>query len=106
MLLTPFLDTLLYQNLLQQSQRIINSYSNISNNNSNSHSMNIVGVTGQSQQFGGFHMGHDPKRMLPTSQREHRDKNIKIILENRDLWTKFHSLGTEMIITKTGRLVT
>lgn len=31
------------------------------------------------------------------------DKNIKITLENRDLWGKFHALGTEMIITKTGR---
>ena len=66
---------------------------------------NLLRFTGQSQQFGGFHMGHDPKRMLPPSQREHRDKNIKITLENRELWIKFHSLGTEMIITKTGRLV-
>lgn len=46
---------------------------------------------------------HDPKRMLPPPNREHRDKNIKITLENRDLWTKFHSFGTEMIITKSGR---
>ena len=61
--------------------------------------------SGQSNQFGGFHMGTpDPKRMLGHGQREHpRDKNIKIRLENRDLWQKFHSLGTEMIITKTGR---
>lgn len=26
-------------------------------------------------------------------------------LETKDLWDKFHDLGTEMIITKTGRLV-
>nr|KAG5690629.1 hypothetical protein BaRGS_018099 [Batillaria attramentaria] len=31
------------------------------------------------------------------------DKNIKATLDNRDLWNKFHALGTEMIITKTGR---
>ena len=32
-----------------------------------------------------------------------RDNNIRIHLENKDLWSKFDSLGTEMIITKTGR---
>jgi len=31
------------------------------------------------------------------------DKNIKVTLDNRDLWRKFHALGTEMIITKSGR---
>ena len=65
-------------------------------------------IAGQSQQFGGWGMGaHDPKRMGlgASSQRDVRDKNIKISLENRDLWQKFHSLGTEMIITKTGRSV-
>lgn len=31
------------------------------------------------------------------------DKNIKMTLDNRDLWRKFHTLGTEMIITKSGR---
>lgn len=34
------------------------------------------------------------------------DKNIKMTLDNRDLWRKFSSLGTEMIITKSGRQVT
>ena len=33
------------------------------------------------------------------------DKNIKVTLDNRDLWRKFHTLGTEMIITKSGRFV-
>ena len=28
----------------------------------------------------------------------------KVELENRDLWQKFHDIGTEMVITKTGRL--
>lgn len=29
----------------------------------------------------------------------------KVELESRDLWDRFHSLGTEMVITKSGRLV-
>ncbi|RWS15011.1 t-box transcription factor tbx2-like protein [Dinothrombium tinctorium] len=27
----------------------------------------------------------------------------KVSLESKDLWEKFHSLGTEMVITKSGR---
>ncbi|XP_054768674.1 T-box transcription factor TBX22-like [Lytechinus pictus] len=30
-------------------------------------------------------------------------KDIKVTLEGRELWTKFHEIGTEMIITKAGR---
>ncbi|XP_052214577.1 T-box transcription factor TBX3-like [Dreissena polymorpha] len=68
-----------------------------------------MGLTsfGQTQQFGsypGFHTHGDHKRMLGgPGQGDGIDKNLKISLENRDLWTKFSSLGTEMIITKTGR---
>ena len=29
--------------------------------------------------------------------------DLKCILETRELWNKFHELGTEMIITKSGR---
>lgn len=29
--------------------------------------------------------------------------NVECHLETKDLWDKFHDLGTEMIITKTGR---
>lgn len=29
--------------------------------------------------------------------------NVDCHLETKDLWDKFHDLGTEMIITKTGR---
>ena len=29
----------------------------------------------------------------------------KVTLESKDLWTKFHGLGTEMVITKSGRSV-
>ena len=31
------------------------------------------------------------------------DPNIKVTLENQDLWREFHKIGTEMIITKMGR---
>jgi hypothetical protein len=29
--------------------------------------------------------------------------NVDCFLETKELWEKFHELGTEMIITKTGR---
>lgn len=32
-------------------------------------------------------------------------ENIKVVLHERELWKKFHEAGTEMIITKAGRLV-
>lgn len=32
-----------------------------------------------------------------------RSDTIEVELENKDLWDKFHEIGTEMIITKTGR---
>jgi hypothetical protein len=31
------------------------------------------------------------------------DPNIKVTLENMELWREFHKIGTEMIITKMGR---
>ena len=31
------------------------------------------------------------------------DSGIVLTLDNRDLWTKFSEVGTEMIITKSGR---
>lgn len=33
------------------------------------------------------------------------DPNVKISLENAELWQQFHDIGTEMIITKLGRCV-
>lgn len=79
--------------------------------------------TGQSSPFsGGYHSGgmtpgmtgssYDAKRHVLTSTPgstaaprvdQRPDKNIKVTLDNRDLWRKFHTLGTEMIITKSGR---
>lgn len=41
----------------------------------------------------------DTKMLVSRSN----DKNIKVTLENKELWDKFHAIGTEMIITKCGR---
>lgn len=38
----------------------------------------------------------------PAVPSEHM-ANISCSLETKDLWDKFHELGTEMIITKSGR---
>ena len=37
---------------------------------------------------------------------EVKDPNVKVTLQNKEIWDKFHACGTEMIITKAGRLVT
>ncbi len=31
------------------------------------------------------------------------DSNVRVTLHNKDMWDKFHVVGTEMIITKAGR---
>ena len=41
-------------------------------------------------------------QMTPGAPGE-KDPKIKVKLENEDLWTEFNKIGTEMIITKTGR---
>ncbi|XP_074643456.1 T-box transcription factor TBX2-B-like [Tubulanus polymorphus] len=88
----------------------------------------LVSASHQSFPFAGFPMTHDPLGLAPgpqqfgayahmnmgvtdhkrllhhgSSQQDENNKNIKIKLENRELWQKFHAIGTEMIITKTGR---
>ena len=53
-----------------------------------------------------MHSAHDPNKMLTShAPHQNKDKNIKIKLENNDLWKKFHNRETEMIITKSGRYV-
>lgn len=32
-----------------------------------------------------------------------KDPNVTVHLDNDDLWKEFHGIGTEMIITKSGR---
>lgn len=38
-----------------------------------------------------------------SAQESHRSSDIKVTLENESVWSRFHSLGTEMILTKQGR---
>lgn len=38
----------------------------------------------------------------PT-QESHPSRDIKVTLENESVWSRFHGLGTEMILTKQGR---
>lgn len=45
-----------------------------------------------------------PLRSLPPDDDGVVD-DPKVTLEGRDLWEKFHKLGTEMVITKSGRWV-
>jgi hypothetical protein len=40
---------------------------------------------------------------LALQQRLRLKQNLKVELCSRELWRKFHALGTEMIITKAGR---
>jgi hypothetical protein len=42
-------------------------------------------------------------RHLAAAASVKSDPNIKIELENAELWQQFHQIGTEMIITKLGR---
>ncbi|XP_014488223.1 PREDICTED: T-box transcription factor TBX20-like isoform X2 [Dinoponera quadriceps] len=48
-------------------------------------------------------MAEDTKVRLRTSCNSDELRDVECHLETRDLWKKFNSLGTEMIITKTGR---
>lgn len=34
---------------------------------------------------------------------DRRDLHCNVTLQNQDLWKQFHEVGTEMIITKSGR---
>lgn len=44
------------------------------------------------------------KAKIETCKGDEELNDIECYLETDDLWKKFHELGTEMIITKSGRL--
>lgn len=48
------------------------------------------------------HMEEGSPTVSPSEISEDLE-NIKATLESRDLWDRFNELGTEMIITKSGR---
>lgn len=64
-----------------------------------------LGGTGTSSRKGtdDVSMAEDTKVRLKTSCNSDELRDVECHLETRDLWKKFNSLGTEMIITKTGR---
>ncbi|KAK2580768.1 hypothetical protein KPH14_011505 [Odynerus spinipes] len=49
---------------------------------------------------------HERKHRLRTSCNSDELRDVECQLETKDLWDKFNELGTEMIITKTGRYET
>ena len=54
--------------------------------------------------FGGFPGLRPPAAAAPEDDNVQDDP--KVTLEHKELWEQFHSNGTEMVITKTGRFVT
>lgn len=46
---------------------------------------------------------HERKHRLRTSCNSDELRDVECHLETKELWDKFNDLGTEMIITKTGR---
>ena len=52
----------------------------------------------------GFRGVHPPTNHVPQMQEDDGvQDDPKVTLEAKDLWTQFHSIGTEMVITKSGR---
>jgi hypothetical protein len=53
------------------------------------------------------HQHHHPGMVRPLRALQPEEDGIvddpKVTLEGKDLWEKFHKLGTEMVITKSGR---
>ncbi|CAO1436903.1 unnamed protein product [Diamesa serratosioi] len=55
----------------------------------------------QQQQQHQHHQAMRPMRTYP--EEDGVDDDPKVTLEGKELWEKFHNLGTEMVITKSGR---
>jgi hypothetical protein len=51
----------------------------------------------------GLGHGEDPRVAPRMPDDDGITDDPKVTLESKDLWTKFHGLGTEMVITKSGR---
>lgn len=53
------------------------------------------------------HHHHHPAMVRPLRAIQPEDDGVvddpKVTLEGKELWEKFHKLGTEMVITKSGR---
>ncbi|KAG8180684.1 hypothetical protein JTE90_006740 [Oedothorax gibbosus] len=54
--------------------------------------------------FKGYHGGYLPHLPeVPVEEDDGVKDDPEVSLESKDLWTRFHELGTEMVITKSGR---
>ena len=60
-----------------------------------------AGFSGMFPRLPGLPFGGMPPRMPAEEENVHDDP--KVTLEQKELWDQFHKLGTEMVITKSGR---
>ncbi|KAK3542258.1 hypothetical protein QTP86_021449 [Hemibagrus guttatus] len=72
------------------------------------HSVSLVLKTGEIGEYGRNQTNQQvtlsPITVTQSSTQEsHTSSGIKVTLENESVWSRFHSLGTEMILTKQGR---
>lgn len=65
----------------------------------------LAGVSTPSRKSSGAGAGNsdERKQRLRTSCNSEELRDVECQLETKELWDKFNDLGTEMIITKTGR---
>ena len=80
-----FLDELVYDSLMKKS--LVAAAASRGSNSSITRSSSIANA-------GGSNLRDDENDVLSS---------VTCHLESTELWSKFHELGTEMIITKTGR---
>ncbi|XP_014238255.1 optomotor-blind protein-like [Trichogramma pretiosum] len=52
---------------------------------------------------GHHHLGNPHPHLVPPAEDDGVVDDPKVTLEGKELWEKFHKLGTEMVITKSGR---
>jgi len=62
-------------------------------------------AAGNGTPAGGEKKGNDEAKKGNETEDDDGPDDAKVDLENMDLWDSFHQFGTEMVITKTGRLV-
>lgn len=80
---------------------------NYSQNSAFSHTSQFAGMSGlfrapqRGLTYGGGGMTHPIPGLMGTNTGP--DPNVDVKLEDKELWESFEEVGTEMIITKTGR---
>ncbi|MCJ8743742.1 hypothetical protein PDJAM_G00097680 [Pangasius djambal] len=72
------------------------------------HSVSVVLKPGKTDECGNNQANQQftlsPVTLTKSSTQEsHTSSDIKVTLENESVWSRFHSLGTEMILTRQGR---